>query len=91
MVITILDEQSNEVVETLPAWLTEADAIKAAKEAISEAAAEGKTYIAIDEDGENALPPSFSLPAKNLNVTFEGYERDRLGDNLAKFSGVFVF
>lgn len=90
MVITILDEQFNEVV-IIPECFTDAEAIAAAKAAVREAAAEGKTFTAVDEDGEDVLPPSFSAPVKNPNVKFEGYERDQLGDDLATFSGVFVF
>lgn len=90
MVITILDEQSNEV-EIIPAYFSDAEAIAAAKEAVREAALAGKTFTAVDEDGENVLPPSFSAPVQNPDVKFEGYETDLLGDNLATFSGVYAF
>ncbi|EBA4600802.1 hypothetical protein DPU05_14655 [Salmonella enterica subsp. enterica serovar Teddington] len=90
MVITILDEQSN-VVEIIPAYFSDVEAIAAAKEAVLEAVFAGKTFTAIDEDGENVLPPSFSAPVKNPEVKFEGYETDQLGDNLAIFSGVYAF
>lgn len=90
MVITVLDEKLNEVI-IIPAYFSDAEALQAAKDAVREAAAEGKTFTAIDEDGENVLPPSFCAPFANLNVKFEGYERDVLGDDLATFSGVFAF
>lgn len=90
MVITILDEQSN-VVEIIPSYFTDAEAIAAAKEAVREAALVGKFFTAVDEDGENVLPPSFSAPVKNPDVKFEGYETDQLGDDLATFSGIFAF
>lgn len=90
MVICILDEQSD-VVVIIPAYFSDADALKAAQDVISEAAAKGKTYIAVDEDGENVLPPSFAVPVKNPDVKFEGMVTDRHGEELAEFSGVHVF
>lgn len=90
MVITILDEQLNEVI-IIPAYFTDAEALNAAKDAVREAALSGKTFTAIDEDGEDALPPSFSAPAKNPDVKFNGLVIDRHGEELAEFSGVFIF
>ncbi|WP_336240467.1 hypothetical protein [Citrobacter werkmanii] len=60
MVVTILGEQSN-VVEIIPAYFSDAEAIAAAEAAVREAALAGKTFTAVDEDGENALPPEFQM------------------------------
>jgi signal recognition particle GTPase len=87
MNITILDAQSNTVL-IIPACISQNDAIAAAKSQVREAALDGVTLTAVDEDGVDVLAAS---PAEkyNPNVKFEGYERDVLGDNLACFSFAF--
>ena len=90
MLITILDAQSN-TVAIIPACIAQTDAIAAAKSQVREAALDGVTLTALDEDGVDILASSFPAKTSNPDVKFLGYERDRLGDNLAAFSGVFVF
>lgn len=94
MQITILDEHLNEV--EIFTELDSTSAIKASQSAVLEGALKGKKYVAVYEDGVSVLPADFGVimpagPEVNPNVKFEGYERDVLGDDLATFSGVFVF
>ncbi|MGQ3662089.1 hypothetical protein [Citrobacter braakii] len=63
MVITILDEQYNEV-EIISEHFTDAEAIAAAKEAVREAALAGKTFTAVNEDGESVLGEEFEALMK---------------------------
>ncbi|ELJ9990422.1 hypothetical protein VBR58_000818 [Citrobacter freundii] len=90
MRVTILDEQSNDV-EIIPEHFSDAEAIAAAKEAVREAALDGKTFTAVDEDGKDVLHPSFLVPVNNTDVKFNGMVTDRHGEELAEFSGIFVF
>lgn len=53
----------------------------------------GKNFTAVDDEGKNVLPFEYNTfaPSVNPNVKFEGYERDAHGEDLATFSGVFVY
>ncbi|HAK8205134.1 TPA: DUF1391 domain-containing protein [Salmonella enterica] len=65
--LIILDERYNEV-EIIPDHFSYEEAITAAKDAVCEAAREGKTLLAVNEDGESVLPPSLFTPEKNSGV-----------------------
>lgn len=90
MNITILDAQSN-TVAIIPTCFTQTDAIAAAKSQVREAALQGVTLTAVDEDGVDVLASTSPAVTSNPDVKFLGYERDCLGDDLPTFSGVFVF
>lgn len=90
MNITILDAESN-TVTIIPSCFSQTDAIAAAKSQVRDAALDGVTLIAVDTDGVDVLCPFSPAIENNPNVKFEGYQRDVLGDDLATFSGVFVF
>lgn len=90
MNITILDAESN-TVTIIPSCFSQTDAIAAAKSQVRDAALDGVTLTAVDADGVDVLASSFPAVTSNPDVKFVGYERDRLGDNLATFSGVFGF
>lgn len=89
MVINILDAQSN-VVSIIPSCIPHESAITAAQTLVREAAHDGVTLIAVTEDGENILSPA-ATPEKNPDLKFNGYVTDRHGEELAEFSGVYVF
>ncbi|EPT5086558.1 hypothetical protein ACVUCS_003459 [Salmonella enterica subsp. enterica] len=90
MVINILDAQSN-VVSIIPSCIPHESAITAAQTLVREAAHDGRTLTAVNEDGENILSPFAATPEKNPDLKFNGYVTDRHGEELAEFSGVYVF
>ncbi|ECG8260410.1 hypothetical protein FO131_19760 [Salmonella bongori] len=90
MVISILDERSN-VVSIIPSCIPHESAITAAQALVREAAHDGRTLAAVNEDGENILSPTISIPEKNPDLKFNGYVTDPHDEELAEFSGVYVF